>query len=169
MQNGFKSHINFCLILGTALTLLASCAKGGNFPDEPELTSIQFITNPDSSGVIKVGFTDGDGNIGLSDSDTLPPYNFGSRTYYNLFVEYFELQNGTWVMREFETPFYYRIEPIEPDGRLKQLEGDIEVLLALPYYFDPTSNFDTIKYSVSIMDRDLNESNALETNIIITP
>ncbi len=44
-----------------------------------------------------ISYTDGDGDLGLSDTDTYPPYNVGSEYYYNMIIDYFELQHGELI------------------------------------------------------------------------
>lgn len=148
--------------------LFQFCQKPEEFPDEPKVSFESFDQKSDSTAKLTISFTDGDGNIGLKKGDTTGKFSQDNRFHYNLFLEYHEKQNGKWVQRELQPPFYYRIPPLEPKGKSKALEGDIEVTLE-PLYFDPVSPHDTIKYSIQLADRDLNESNVVETDPIITP
>ena len=81
-------------------------------------------------------------------------------------MEYFEKQNGTWANINPVIPYYYRI-PILYNGSDDSVEGDIEISMAS--YYNPYSDYDTIKFQIHIMDRALNKSNIVETSEIITP
>ena len=75
---------------------VSSCLKPVSYPDEPILETVSHTIIGDSL-VLSMTFTDGDGDIGLNDTDTIEPYNPASFYHFNLYVEYYELMNGTWV------------------------------------------------------------------------
>ncbi len=158
--------IGFGLML---MFLLGSCLKKSEFPLEPIITFKEFTTSGDS-GLLIINFTDGDGDIGLADYDTNPPYDLATGDYYNLLLNYHEKQNGVWIdiTDSLPLPFYYRVPVITPSGQNKALEGEIAVDLT-PTYYNPFSNYDTIKFSVQLLDRALNRSNIVETGEIISP
>lgn len=157
------------LILIAAGLGMNACFEPEEFPKEPEVEFEKFETiEGESSAYLTVSFTDGDGNVGLEEEDTTGKFSPDTKYHYNLWLEYHEKQNGDWVHRELTPPFYYRIPPLDPEGENKGLEGDIRVELE-PTYFDAGSSYDTIKYSIQLVDRDLNESNVVETDPIITP
>jgi hypothetical protein len=64
--------------------------------------------------------------------------------------------------------FNYRIPIINTTTKKKKLTGIIKIELK-PFYYDPFSKFDTIKYELYIVDRAFNKSNVIETPEIITP
>lgn len=145
---------------------LSGCRKAEEFPEEPIIEFKSFETFGDSAS-LTVSFTDGDGDIGLDDADNQPPFDSGSTYYFNLFVEYFELRNGTWEHVEFdEIQLYYRIPRITPTGQNKVLEGDLSVAID-PLSLFVTPDADTIRYSVHIVDRALHVSNTVQTSDII--
>lgn len=162
------------LIIGLVVN---GCKKYDEYPPEPTIEFLDFITLRDAQGidqrgVLRFGFTDGDGNIGLYDSDTLPPFD------YNLFIRYFERQNGEFkevflVMPNYinDTTIVYdtatfngRIPDLMPAGKNKAISGEIEDTL---FVNNPLSSFDTIMFEVYIKDRDLNKSNVIQTPPII--
>lgn len=153
----------------TLAFLLSSCLDKTEFPIEPAILFEEFTTSGDS-GILVISFTDGDGDIGLSDADTVAPYDLATGEYYNLKLDYHEKQNGVWVNMtdSLPLPFYYRIPVITPTGQNTALEGQIAVDL-IPTYYNPFSQFDTIKFSMQLLDRALNESNVVETDEIIAP
>lgn len=127
----------------------------------PEIEFKEFEQYTDSAKLV-ISFIDCDGDIGLTQSDTSGDYK------YNLYLEYFELQNGVWTHLEPIEPFYYRIPMLKKDSKEEVLQGDIEVMIT-PYYYNRFSNFDTLRYEVKLVDRSLNESNVVMTRTIIAP
>lgn len=149
--------------------LLSTCIKKDHFPDTPviefiSLTKIQNDLGYDDKGILKISFTDGNGDIGLSQYDTFPPYNVGSEWYYNFFITYFEKQNGVLKMVELPLTNNSRIPQVNTDGSEKPVKGTIEVELFINNF---ASGYDTIAYEVSIADRALNISNKVLTPEII--
>lgn len=160
------SNIRGLFLLVTIGCVLGSCLDKKEYDETPEISIegynlIKAQSGKDSVMHLFIHYTDGDGNIGLTQGDTVAPYV--GQYYYNCFLEYYELQNGQWELINLPLPFYYRIPPLEEDG--KDIEGVIDVRLSSPF-FSP-SQYDTIKFSVKIVDRDLNESNLVETGPIV--
>lgn len=124
-----------------------------------------FVEMGDSA-FLTIGFKDGGGDIGLRENDTLPPYDKTSKYYYNLFLDYYEKENGQWVKQEINPPFYYRIPYLQNQTNNNYLEGEIMVTLIAPYY-NPFSNVPEYKYSIQLVDRALNESNVVETGTLV--
>lgn len=159
-----------------ALVLLGSCLRPISYPDEPELQSVTYSKMGDSL-LLSIEFTDGDGDVGLDANDTISPFNATSFYHYNLYVEYFEMMDGEWVKgrvdpsgNNFPTGdtinYQYRIENLTPVGQNKTLKGTINILVE-PIFYNPGSNHnDSIKYRISLIDRALNISNLLETELI---
>ena len=144
--------------------LLSACLKTEEFPKEPHIEFKSYTQSVDSSE-ITISFTDGDGDIGLSQADTLAPYNPGSTWYHNFFVDYYKWVEGAWVQQVFALPLYYRIPVITPTGQNKALEGDITVEIS-PLVLPQTPG-DTVRFSVRIADRALHESNTVYTDAIV--
>lgn len=144
---------------------VVGCFPEEQFPPEPKITFKSFVQFTDSAS-LTISFTDGDGDIGLDPADINPPFDTASPYYYNLFLEYYELQNGQWVKPELLLPYYYRVPRITPTGQNKALQGDIAVALK-PW---PISSlpFDTVRFSVRLVDRSLKESNEVFTDPVKT-
>lgn len=174
----FRTKIAVVFLL-SQLILISSCLKVETYPNEPEITYKSFEVFEDSA-IVTISFTDGDGDIGLGNGDTLGDFAPGSYFYSNAYLEYYELMNGEWVKgtadpggNNFPTAdtivFTNRLPNITPTGQNKALKGDIKLTLE-PNYYNPFSNYnDTIKYRIVIIDRALNISNAVDTENIITP
>lgn len=159
------------------LLSLNSCLKPVSYPPEPELSNPTYTKLGDSL-MVSVEFTDGDGDVGLNEGDTSSPYNPGSFYHYNLYLEYYEMMNGEWVKgrldpngNNFPTAdtinFQYRIKNLTPIGQNKTLKGTINVTIEAPYYNPLSHHSDSIKYRISLIDRALNISNFIETDIIL--
>ena len=165
------------ILILMAFLFIISCKRYEDYPPEPsieflDMTLLRDEQGIDQRGVLRFSFSDGDGNIGLYDEDTLPPYD------YNLFVRYFEKQNGTFreifLITEnyindttigYDTAsFNGRIPILTPAGKNKAISGEIEDTL---FVNNPLSAFDTIMFEVYIQDRDLNKSNTIQTPPIV--
>ncbi len=147
-----------------AVLVLTGCLKPETFPPEPKIAFKSLAQFGDSASLV-ITFTDGDGDIGLDDTDLQPPFDTASTYYYNLFLEYAELRNGEWVEPPLLLPFYYRIPRITPAGQNKTLEGEIAVALKpWPINVPP---YDTIRFSVMMVDRALNESNVVFSEPVV--
>lgn len=176
VMNRCCANVVFTLLAACAV-LLSSCAEKTEFSEIPFIQFTAFeqlktASGKDSIGILKLYFTDGDGDMGLNASDTLAPYNKGSLYYYNFFITYFEKQNGVWTKVVLPPPFpgadtltnNSRIPNLTPTGQNKVLEGEISMQL---FTNNPFSPYDTIRYDVRICDRELNMSNLVQTSEII--
>jgi len=178
-----------CLITVLLWALaVCSCQKKVEYPIEPRIAyeGFTYLMNPDSTfsgeGIVSFSYTDGDGDLGLDDSDTLPPFGFHDAHYYNLVVDYLKWENGTFV----KTPLLSPHVPTNPadtlvlfdtvtfNARFKRLR-DIEDPKAISGTMDykmtvqnPFSPDDTIKFEIHILDRALHESNVIQTDPIFT-
>ncbi len=163
-------------LLFLTLLVLGSCKKYEEFPNEPKIEFMDFtllrdLQGIDQRGILRFSYTDGDGNIGLHDTDTVAPYD------YNLFIKYFEQQNGVFKEIFLITPipgdtaglydtatFNGRIPILTPAGKNKAIRGEVEDTLFVNNFLSP---YDTIKFEAYIVDRDLNKSNVITTPPII--
>jgi hypothetical protein len=124
----------------------------------------------DSASLV-ISFTDGDGDIGLRQSDTTG--NFSSTNYFhhNLFVEYYEKDDALgWVRGKTlagdDINFLYRVPYLTPNGNNKALKGEIAVTIEPTYYNPFSTQSDTIMFKISLADRNLNVSNVVESGVI---
>ncbi len=156
-------YLTCLLIVGG---IVHSCQKKEEYPIIPEIKfeSLLKIFNPATMvydrGVFKISFKDGDGDIGLTESDVLPPYD------YNFFISYYELQNGDTirVIIADSNEFNARIPVLTPEGANKSIKGEIEDTL---FIYNYQSEFDTIKFDAYILDRALHQSNVVTTGWFI--
>lgn len=154
------------VILGS----LYSCQKDNEYPIEPEIEfkEIGYIEGRTDTANVIISFTDGDGDIGFTKGDTLPPFNFDATTYnyfyYNLHLITYYKVGDSWEEYEFEDPygaFGYRIKDLTPIGQNKSLKGTIQVGLNISAGFP-----DSVYFDVELVDRALHISNRVQTTII---
>lgn len=155
---------------GIFVLLLGSCFKSEEYPIEP-IISEPLFTNLTDSAILSFHFTDGNGDIGLDDSETDAPFDSESYYYYNLYIGYYEKDDVNGWQPGLDLAgdsifFKYRIERIEIKGKQRGMKGTMEVVMN--DFQNPFSDQnDTIKFSIKLIDRDLNESNLLETPEIV--
>jgi len=174
------AKILFILLVISAVTIL-SCRKFEEFPIEPIITYENFLieynleTGKTERGVLMFSYTDGDGDLGLAADELYPPYNQGSKYYYNMIINYYEKQNGVFV----EVPLlswnadsaYYdtltfnsRFPRLLKNVENQPIQGQFSYTL---FILNPLSDYDTIKFTAYIIDRALHESNVIETPEIV--
>lgn len=168
-----------------AFALVTACKKREIYSEIPviEYKTAYFYQNAegvDTLMVLVFSFKDGDGDLGLTQADTFPPFNAVLDTannnkslnpyYNNLYIDYFESIDG--VFQNIVAPFTsdtlsypFRFESLTPEGRHKAIRGDIEVNIPpAPLQFNP---HDTVMYKFYIYDRALHKSNIVETPTLI--
>ena len=164
-----------------ALATLA-CQKPVEYPIEPKIAyeGFTYLFNADSTfsgeGVISFSYTDGDGDLGLDDSDTLSPFGFNDAHYYNMVVDYLKCVNGEFVKtpllswnvqtQTYDTvTFNARFKRLRDLEEPKAISGKMDYTLTVQNPFSPN---DTVKFEIRILDRALHESNVIQTEAIIT-
>jgi len=165
------------IYLGIILfVFLFACRRPEQFPIIPEIKLISFekyqVTDTTIGAILIFYFQDGDGDIGLNNTDNRPPFDTASIYYYNFFCDYYEKRNGIFEIIDFvETPS--GIMPFNFNARIPRLsylpEESIsgEIAIKMPFYFfDPTSPYDTSKIKFYIVDRKLHHSNIEEAIMI---
>ena len=165
----WKLKINSIIVTGVMFFLLNSCLQTTEFPPEPEIEYDSFtlidstdaLGNPVTICKVIISFTDGDGDIGLRESDTTGRFSPDSLFYNNLLVDYYEEQNGQMVLIELEPSYSGRIPYITPPGQNKQLRGSIEYDMDISF-----RNSDRIQFDIRLVDRSFNVSNTVSTPII---
>lgn len=156
------------IIAATLIILLPSCKKNDQYPEIPEIAFQSFTLAFDTNniprkGYLTISFTDGDGDLGLHPGDTLSPYQKGGDYYYNYVIDYYEKQNGTYVLVPLSPPYSARIPYLTPDDPNKAIKGIIVDTLQM----NPYPVHDTIKLKFFIYDRALHKSNVDSTPPII--
>lgn len=92
------------------------------------------------------------------------------RLRYNLFLRQFELQNGVWTD---VTPvcdgLFYRIPWAKPSGQVQTQQGEIKINLFDYWYTTVISEYDTLRFEITLLDRAFNKSNVVTTSTYIKP
>lgn len=149
--------------------LLQNCRKPEEFPPVPHIEFVSFTKIPtangiDNKGLLTIFFTDGDGDMGLSESDTLSPFDPESEFHYNFFIHYFEKKNGTFEKIDLPFTLNSRIPILNTSKNNRPLKGEIEIELFINNILSP---YDTIRFECQICDRALNKSNIITTPEIV--
>ena len=171
-------------LIGLFLLAMAICAcqKPVEYPIEPKIAyeGFTYLMNSDSTfsgkGIISISFTDGDGDLGLDDADTLSPFGFNDAHYYNMLVDYLKCVNGEFVKtpllnwnvqtQSYDTlSFNTRFKRVRDSEEPKAISGTIDYTLMVQNPFSPE---DTVKFEIRILDRALHESNVIQTEPIYT-
>ena len=156
-----KSFVKILILFITVLLIGLSCKKIESLPEIPSISFKSFILidtidvlgNKGKIGELIFDFEDGDGDIGLTQPDSLST----DSTNFNLFFTLLGKTDGEFIEvseNELETPMNYRIPYIEKEGQNKALKGEIQVDFIYLLF-----EYDTIKYSFFIVDRALHKSN----------
>lgn len=168
MRNFRTTYLFFGLLMSA---LLWSCLDPAEYPPEPKIVFESLTPKANDAADLTISFTDGDGDMGLDQGDTLDPFCAECDYYYNLFLEYYELRDGEWTHVPLDPdlgqiPFYYRVPRVTPSGQNKALNGEIKI--DMPVY-SLISNYDTARFEITLVDRSFNESNTVTTPAFIKP
>ena len=84
-----KVRLFFAALILAFSLIGISCRKFVEYPPEPQIEFNDFIllidtlTGKTIEGILSIQYIDGDGDIGLEQSDTLPPFQRDGDYYYN--------------------------------------------------------------------------------------
>jgi hypothetical protein len=164
------------------MMLMTTCKKSEIYPSVPQIEYKSYylilddINPSDTMMGIVFGYKDGDGDIGLNDQDTFPPFNSVTDEnnkelnpyHYNVYIEYWALQNGKMapIIKENTTDTLreeLRLANITPDGKYKAIRGDIDSRVKITK-FSRISR--TVKFKITLYDRALHKSNVAESAVI---
>ncbi len=156
------------------LVSLVSCKDDPEISKTPEISFGEFllyknISGKDSMIVLRINYEDGDGDLGLSSTDTLPPYNYGNSAFYNLFVTY-QVNNGIkWekiLNPSTSDTIHYnqRFPRLNLTKKDKHITGFMDLKIpASPY---PGIKPSGVRFGIVMMDRALHKSNAVSSGDI---
>ena len=152
--------------------LFSACLETVEYPPEPIISfdRYELIDSTDALGnavtycTVYIGFTDGDGDLGLLPSDTIGPYHVDSLYHNNLWVDYFENRDGGLTEIIQEPSYSGRIPYLTPPGQNKQLKGTIRYVMDVSY-----RSSDTLQFDFRLVDRALRVSNRESSPIIVLP
>ena len=157
------------IVLSILSFSLIACLKNEEYPIEPQLEYKGFsitdtVNGIDPLGYVHLGFTDGDGNVGLNESDTIGAFHPDSAFGKNLFIFPFKKIGGEFIAAPTFATNHVRITPRLSDSD-DPIEGDIDGGVFIPAK-TALDSFDIVvlRWEVYLVDRDQNQS-----NVIITP
>ncbi|MGZ5282023.1 MAG: hypothetical protein ACXWEY_07080 [Bacteroidia bacterium] len=171
-------QISAFLGLLSILFLWQGCVKPQTeFPLEPKIvykSHTLFSNNGNYTLRMILDFTDGDGDLGLAEEDSLPPFQDSGRYYFNFYADYFEKINGEYTQLTVNYPFPFgdtihyngRLPVLSPKGKAKAIKGEIVYDMAMGG--GPTHSKD-VKFRIYVYDRALHKSNEIETPEITFP
>ena len=147
---------------------LWGCGHREVFPVEPHIEFVRLDKIDNGTGVdnqadLVIYFEDGDGDIGLDETDTDSIFAIGSEYYYDFFIHYYEKQDGVWTEVELPTPLHARL-PHLSENVPEAIKGEITITTFINNYLSP---YDTIMLSCYLVDRALHVSNTITTPEII--
>lgn len=158
------------LLVGTGILLLqlSACRREEKFSEIPyikfvSLEKVDNGTGTDDQANLVFYFEDGDGDIGLDESDTAAIFRQDTMFYYNFLIDYYEKQLGIWTLVPLNPPLHARI-PHLSDEVPESIKGEITVLTYINHYGSP---YDTVRLSCRLVDRALHVSNVMTTPEII--
>ncbi|NPA68080.1 MAG: hypothetical protein GXO50_05670 [Chlorobi bacterium] len=168
-----KNSIIFIIFLLISISLFTACPEAEQYPPEPEIEfeqvrlydSVDLLGNKNKVYRLKFGIIDGDGNIGLKESDTVGIFDPDSLYSDNLFTVLYEIINGDTVAVESDKQRNFRIPYVEPEGQNKTLIADIYADILFSFQGD-TLPYDSVYFDFYIVDRDLNKSNVQSTPVL---
>jgi len=169
--------LGLSLLVALASLAVSSCINPPDYPDTPSIefktiTKERFRTDGGLIDSVKVtvSFKDGDGDLGLSNQDTNPPYDYGNgqnRYYNNYFIQpQIQQTDGTFKNYDVGTGGYDSRYPVlNTSGRSEPLKGDLTLNLVFSAGL-PFRAGTVVRFQVNIVDRALNESNVITTEPI---
>lgn len=160
------------ILLSILAGFVYSCRETEEYPVIPhlEFNTFTILVHPsgyDSAGVLILSYTDGDGDLGLADNNS---------SDYNFFVTYYKMENGVLKPGTRFNPetgqndtifFNNRFYNLAPDGYSGWIKGEIEDTIRPLYDPRSTKTYDTVLYKIYLVDRAGNQSNMVETPLIV--
>jgi hypothetical protein len=146
--------------IGIGISILSSlwaCREDSDFSEIPELFYRDFQVSSNAEGepiaVWKLGFTDGDGNIGVrNDKDSN-----------NFIVSGFSFIDGQTVQLPALTG--YRIPASDNISSRSGIEGEFRFELKINSY--SSAGIDSMYLEGYVVDRSFNESNSIQTPVFL--
>ncbi|RFP65657.1 hypothetical protein D0N36_08170 [Hymenobacter lapidiphilus] len=179
--------LGFAVLMVLLGLSVPGCISPPDYPDTPEIefrrVTIQPIVNrfgPFDSVNITIGYRDGDGDLGLNNNDTLPPFNLylpNTKIDNPKRVNYFcqiQIRRTDGTFLDYTPPgddingTYPNLTPASQGDRAAPLRGEIY------YQFKISPTLDlppgtAIRFKINILDRALNRSNEVFTETVTIP
>lgn len=161
-----------------SIIITSGCKKKEATPQPPVITFVEArLSRDNAGGVVKFEFFDENGDLGLRQEE-----NTGEQDY-NVFVDYYEKQNGVWILKspiiapsldqpdsnqiKYDTTYTHLRFPFIENDDGSSLTGEAEIDLFYNNFKQPFA--DTFRYEIYIKDRAFQKSNTIVTSEIIAP
>ena len=169
-----KIQIGHIFLLFLLISILTACPKPQSYPEDPQIQfeqvelkdSVDLLGNTNKVYRLKFGIIDGDGDIGLKESDTTGINASGKLYSNNLFTTLYEIINGDTIKIDSSKQRNFRVPYVQPQGQDPTLIADIFVNINFSYTGDGKLPYDSICFDFYIVDRKLNKSNIQTTPVI---
>ncbi len=152
---------NYLFIIILVSFGLYACVKKKSYPKVPEIEYKAFFPYIGDSADIQLKFTDGDGDIGVSDADTTK----------TLFIVYYYKDPVTQKFRAYYSPIFndtlrtsYIVRSPTDAYKGKPISGEVSVRLQ---QYRHSSTVKNLKYVVYLFDKAGNKSNIFTTPELI--
>lgn len=141
---------------------LSACNKLEEYDDRPIILESTYELEKNFAGldtglVLRFTYTDGDGNVGLSARDTIPPYDK------NVMIDYYEKQGNDFV----KILIPGTTDTLNFNSRIKEFgvgnptKAEVSVKINIGVVIA-----DTVRFDYYILDKALNKSNVVSTGAI---
>lgn len=167
MVRGSKLSVLFGLLLFLA------CSKEETDSALPVVEYVGYEkfkngTGKDSLLLIRFRFRDGDGDLGYTEADTLPPFQIGDPYFYNLHTDFYGKVSGNKVyyvdgFSNDTIDYDQRIQSITPEGKYKGISGTMELRVDFTMLLLNGHDPEKVQMELWINDRALHESNRILT------
>ncbi len=154
MKSSFFTYLLSTLIGGA---LIYSCVKKNSYPTTPEIEYQAFYPYVGDSADLQVKFTDGDGDIGVTEGDSTK----------KLWITYYYWDTVKHIYTGYFRPLFndtlrtgYIVKSPADSYKGKPISGEISVRLQQMRHSKKIKN---IKYVVYLLDAAGNKSNVLTT------
>ena len=153
-----EPFFKYLLLLVIVCLAAYACVKKTNYATIPEIEFQAFYPYPGDSADLQIKFTDGDGDIGVSESDTTKTFFY---TYYykdtvtQQYRAYTACQTGCDSLRT-----GYIIKSPDDSYKGKPISGEMNVRLQRSRHSRKIKN---VKYVFYLLDQAGNKSNVVTT------
>lgn len=159
------------VLFGMLLFLACSKEETGNTTPSLQYLGYEKFQNgsgKDSLLLIRFRFEDGDGDLGYTEADTLPPFQIGDPYFYNLHTDFYGVDMGgkVYYVDAFSNDtigYDQRIHTITPEGKYKGISGTMELRVDFTLLLLSGHSPKKVQLEMWLNDRALHESNRILT------
>ena len=162
-------------VVSTMLGMLSCEGNKNTTHTAPQLKILSTTVIPAPQGFdsliwVDIAFEDEDGDLGLTDADTLGSFAFGKYDFFNLkvYMQYCDFGMWNYALNPLagngdSITFHERFPSLTPLGRNKKVIGDLRLTIpAQPYGFVA----DSVRFLIQLSDRSKKRSNWDTTSTI---